>query len=214
MAKGKVKVKDYEKLDDVSIKHVIQLLSRPKDPITKKEACEILNISYNTSRLNKIIQDFKDRQEYSEKRIKENKGKPFSDYDKKSVIIEYLRGASITGIAKLMFRSTASIKTLLKHSSVPLKEDYRGLIPEENWKEIYEKGELAWSAKYECVVEIMSSPIKDSIHGNVYPIWVFGKYNERAYQPWYELGALPVVKELEITGNDIKLTDSIRLDYR
>ena len=47
------KKKSYENLTDSNIKNVISLLEAEK-PITKKEACDILNISYNTTRLNKL----------------------------------------------------------------------------------------------------------------------------------------------------------------
>ena len=45
-----IKKKSYEKLDDINIKRVIDALES-EIPITKKDACEILNISYNTTRL-------------------------------------------------------------------------------------------------------------------------------------------------------------------
>lgn len=211
--KGKVKVREHEKLDDVTLCHVIELLSR-KDPITKKEACEILNISYNTSRLNKILEDFKDKQEYAKRRIKENKGKPYSEYDKKLVIMEYLRGASVASIAKLMFRSSSSIKTLLKNSKVPVREDLGELIPDENLNEVHSVDDLVWSARYNCVAEIMGLHSNNPTHGNVYSVWIFGKHNQRGYQPWYELGTLPIVKELGINGNDVKVTDQLNLEYR
>ena len=60
----RTKKKDYEKLTDANIKHVIELLEAEK-PITKKEACGILNISYNTTRLNNIIQEYKETHQSS-----------------------------------------------------------------------------------------------------------------------------------------------------
>ena len=58
-----IKKKKYEKLDDTNIKRVIAALEG-ETPITKKEACEMLNISYNTTRLSKIIANFREEQEY------------------------------------------------------------------------------------------------------------------------------------------------------
>ena len=77
-ARKNIKKRDHEKLTDSNIKHVISLLESEK-PITKKEACAILNISYNTTRLNTIIEDFKDRKETEEKRKAERKGKAAQD---------------------------------------------------------------------------------------------------------------------------------------
>jgi len=59
---ARVKVKDSEKLDPSNIRHVINLLESDK-PITKKEACSLLRISYNTTRLGNIITGYKERQE-------------------------------------------------------------------------------------------------------------------------------------------------------
>jgi len=56
---ARVKVKDSEKLDPSNIRHVINLLESDK-PITKKEACSLLRISYNTTRLGNIITGFND----------------------------------------------------------------------------------------------------------------------------------------------------------
>ena len=50
----RVKKKSHEKLTDTNVQHVVDLL-KGEDPITKKEACSILNISYNTTRLTNII---------------------------------------------------------------------------------------------------------------------------------------------------------------
>ena len=54
-----IKKKSYEKLSDSNIKYVVGLLSGDS-PITKKEACNILNISYNTTRLNAILESYQD----------------------------------------------------------------------------------------------------------------------------------------------------------
>ena len=52
---AKIKKKEGENLTETNIEKVIGLLEQEK-PITKKQACEILNISYNTTRLTKIIE--------------------------------------------------------------------------------------------------------------------------------------------------------------
>ena len=51
-----VKKKSHEKLDSGNIQRVIDLLEQ-EEPITKKEACEMLNIRYNTTRLQRIIDE-------------------------------------------------------------------------------------------------------------------------------------------------------------
>ena len=70
-----IKKKSYEKLDDKNIQRVIDALE-DKNPITKKEACEMLNISYNTTRLGKIINDYEDTKKHRRGMMDKNRGKP------------------------------------------------------------------------------------------------------------------------------------------
>ena len=51
-----IKSKAHEKLSFDNIERVIQQLEQD-NPITKKEACGMLNIRYNTTRLQRIIED-------------------------------------------------------------------------------------------------------------------------------------------------------------
>lgn len=63
MAIKRVKKQEHEKITDANIKRVIGLLEA-SPPITKKEACEILGMSYNTTRLTKIIEEWKSDRDY------------------------------------------------------------------------------------------------------------------------------------------------------
>ena len=65
-----IKKRSHEKLTDVNIQHVMKLLNA-ESPITKKEACSILNISYNTTRLGTIIEDFVEKKDYLQKKLRE-----------------------------------------------------------------------------------------------------------------------------------------------
>ena len=58
-----IKKKDYENLTKSNIQRVIKLLESEK-PITKKEACQMLRITYNTTRLARIIEDHKDQEAF------------------------------------------------------------------------------------------------------------------------------------------------------
>ena len=69
MPRRGIKKQEHERLDDATLSRVVSLLEQDK-PITKKVACEMLNISYNTTRLNRIIQEYKDRLEFTKRRIK------------------------------------------------------------------------------------------------------------------------------------------------
>jgi len=107
-----VKKKDYENLSATNIQKVIMLLEQEK-PITKKEACQILNISYNTARLNKILDEFDEREKYVAKRKATNKGKRAATYEITEAITNYLRGDSISEIATGLYRSAGFVRAIL-----------------------------------------------------------------------------------------------------
>jgi len=200
MARKGVKKKEHERLDDATLSRVVSLLEQDQ-PITKKAACEILNISYNTSRLNKIIQEYKDKIDFRERRFKQNKGKPFTDLEIQDLITDYLNGDSITKIADGMFRSVHTIKSKISELGLPERRKSPSywkpdIIPDESVSENFELGELVWAARYNSVAEIKAD--KPLGHTGLFRIFVFGKHNEFAYQPWWELGKLDIVKKYNI----------------
>ena len=67
-----IRAKKGENLSRDNIAKVHELLSA-ENPITKKEACSILNISYNTTRLANIIQEHEETMRYRELRKNQNK---------------------------------------------------------------------------------------------------------------------------------------------
>ena len=69
-----IRKKAGEKLDEATLNKVSALLNQD-NPITKKEACEMLNISYNTTRLGKILDDFNETTSYREVRKSQNRDK-------------------------------------------------------------------------------------------------------------------------------------------
>ena len=154
---ARVKKKSYEKLTQQNIQHVINLLN-PTDSstkaITKREACSILNISYNTSRLNKIIEDFHEQKEYRSRRVSQNRGRAARPDEIQDIIKEYLSGENVSNIAKGLYRSPAFVKSILEKIGVPQRptrtedrmQEY--FLPEECVAEDFEVGEIVWSANH------------------------------------------------------------------
>ena len=154
---ARVKKKSYEKLTQQNIQHVINLLN-PTDSstkaITKREACNILNISYNTSRLSKIIEDFHEQKEYRAKRVSQNRGRAARPDEIQDIIKEYLSGENVSNIAKGLYRSPAFVKSILEKIGVPQRptrtedrmQEY--FLPEECVAEDFEVGEIVWSANH------------------------------------------------------------------
>ena len=157
-----VKKKEWENLSPSNIEKVITLLN-PQDggrPITKKEACAILNISYNTARLSSIIDEYNGHKEYVQLRKSQNRGKPASDMEVSEVIRDYLSGDSIATIAKSLYRSSGFVKSIVERVGIPSrgvsKEERStvGYLPEECVAEEFAPGEIVWSALHHAPAEI------------------------------------------------------------
>lgn len=154
----RVKVKDHENLSPSNIKRVISLLNPSEDssekPISKKEACEILNISYNTTRLEKIIEGYLEREAYTKKRKEQKRGTAASKDEIKEIVSEYLAGTPISKIAAAQYRSAAFVSNVIERVGVPERptrvEDKKqvAFLPDQCVKESFEVGEVVWSALY------------------------------------------------------------------
>ena len=153
----RLKKKSHEKLTAQNIQHVISLLnptSSQTKPITKREACSILNISYNTTRLDKIIQDYHEQKEYRSRRVSQNRGRPARPDEIQDIVKEYLSGENVSNIAKSLYRSPAFVKSILEKIGVPQrptkvegrKQEY--YLPEQCVADSFEEGEIVWSATY------------------------------------------------------------------
>jgi len=162
MARKIVKKKDYENLSNQNIEKVIGLLnpSSSQKPITKKEACDILNIAYNTTRLNKIIEEYHEKKAYTAQRKKKLRGQPASQAEIAEACESYLQGGTISEISKSLFRSPSFVRTLLETVGVPQrpsnKEEKLGshYYPDALMSDDFAEGEVAWSATYHAAVEV------------------------------------------------------------
>lgn len=221
---ARVKKKSHERLTDTNVQHVIDLL-RPKEkdkkPITKKEACNLLNIAYNTTRLQKIIDEYEERKAFVARRKAENKGKRASKSEIAQCITETLQGESIAAIAKSLFRSPGFVNGVLNRVGVPRRgasasdRSKVGWIPERCISERFVPTEIVWSAKYHAPAVIKKElPYDERYLGHCYQIYVieqidssesFFPFIERggfnAFCPFYDLGKL---EHLEQFGIDLK----------
>lgn len=155
----KVQKKDHEKLTQTNIAHVISLLEADK-PITKKAACEILNISYNTTRLSKIIEEYKAEKAYTEERRAKNRGKPASEFEIQTIVEQYLGGDNVSEIAKRLYRPSTFVQTIIERIGVPTRpvgddKHREDLLPEKCVAEEFREGEIVWSAKFHRPAKII-----------------------------------------------------------
>lgn len=195
---------EEERLDDASIERVIELLE-PKEgkPGTKKEACQILGIAYNVTRLAKIIEDYKKAKAREAERRAALRGKPATNDEIVFVISEYLEGATIDSITKSTYRPVNFVKSILEKNAVPIRatsHDYfrPELIPEGAVRDRFAVGERVYSARYDSIAEVE----KESKGKNgewVYRIWLLAeKWKQYAYQPVEELASLEHLRAIGV----------------
>ena len=194
-----IKKKAYEKLDDLNIKRVISALEDEK-PITKKEACDMLNISYNTTRLSKIINEFRSDQAYRKARKLKNRGKPASHIELQEIIEGYLSGIPVVKIAKNLYRSPAFVKSHIDRIGVPTKVADGELFipPDECVKYEFEIGEWVWfndshpnakGGKAGVIAEDITAKSKRAKveECNIYTIhyWCYLEWRDDFWIPWW-----------------------------
>jgi transposase len=205
MARG-VRKQEGENLSEESIEKVIKALEKDK-PITKKEACEMLSISYNTTRLNKIITEHKEKIEFRTKMRKKMRSQPIDKSTASDIASSYLSGSSLQDISNRTYRSINVVKNVLKKYNIPIRSaavDYFHPIfidDDDAIAENYKIGDLVYSARYDEPATIRNGH-RDSRVGKVYHIWLH-KTAKFAYQAYYELADL---RKLQ-TELDIKMKD-------
>ncbi len=214
-----VKKKEHEKLSDSNILNVIELLEA-SIPITKKSACEILNIAYNTKRLSTIIDNWKEQQRLTKERKAAKKGKPLSKAERIIIIESYLEGEAVIETAKRIYRSVGFVKNVINLIGIPERAtgDEKfivGIIPEQCIAEDFEEGETAWSAVYHspCLIrKKLDDTYNKKYSTNCYQIYISETIDEispyfphvlaggfNAFTAAYDLGKLSHLKEYGVS---------------
>lgn len=113
----------------------------------------MLNISYNVTRLARIIEEYHERKAYVKKRKSQLRGRPATDQEIGEMASMYLRGESLADISKATYRSLAFVKAIIEKIGIPSRileeEDWiPEYLPENCVSDSFEVGEVVWSAKY------------------------------------------------------------------
>jgi hypothetical protein len=206
MATKKRSELEQELMTEANILRVISLLE-PKDtaakPITKKEACGILGMAYNTTRLATILEEFKAKRDRDATRRAALRGKAATEEEVKYIIQEYLEGATVDAISKSTYRGTTFVKAILDKYSVPVRVPGHSyfkpeLIPEGAVRDRFTVGEVVYSARYDSTARVDTEQPHPE-HGWVYRIWLLSeKWLQSAYQPAEELASLQHLRELGV----------------
>lgn len=196
------KASSSDRLTDSNIEKVIGLLSAEK-PITKKAACEILGITYNTTRLAELIDKFKSKVQHRNEMFAKKKGKAPEMGEITDIVVSYLEGESIAEISARNYRSPAFVRTILKDTSCPMREIDSSyfrppMIPDEALKKDYDIGERCYSARYQSLATIETKEINKNGDA-VYRIWLESEdWLQFAYQPWWELADLGKIRNFGV----------------
>lgn len=201
MRGSRTKNGDSEKLDPDNLDRVIKLLEDEK-PITKKEACNILNIAYNTTRLASLIEKHKEKKERDRQRRAEKRGKPATPDEVKYIVSGYLEGTTIDSLSNSTHRPTTFVKQILDRYSVPIRNrshDYfrPELIPDGAVRTKFDMGETVYSARYDSLCRVEGEfPHPDEY---VYRVWLISdRWQQYAYQPASELASLKHLEEVGV----------------
>lgn len=206
MATRKRSASEEELMTDANISRVIRLLEpaeEGKKPITKKDACQMLGMSYNTTRLGTLIEEYKQKQVRTAQRKSQLRGKPATQEEKVYIISEYLNGETVDAISKMTYRSSRFIKDVLEGNSVPIRvpgSSYFNpeLIPDGAVRDRFKIGEVVYSSRYDSIARIDAEQKSDK-YGFVYRIWLLSdRWLQSAYQEASELASLEHLRELGV----------------
>ena len=192
---------ESERLDDTNMERVIGLLE-PKDgskAITKKDACQILGIAYNTTRLGTLIEKYKDAKARDAAKRAEKRGKPATDAEIQYAIQAYLEGATIDSISKSLYRGSSFINSILDANAVPRRKVGHSyfkpaLIPDNAVRDKFIIGETVWSARYDSLAQVVGE-----FKPGQYRIYIKNEtHPQYAYQPPEELASLEHLRKIGV----------------
>jgi hypothetical protein len=183
-------------LTEEQYKRVTEYLAQPK--ATKKAACEMLGISYNTKKLAELIERFEQR-ETAAKAARLAKRKTAVTLPEVAMwVTAYLNGESPSEIADGAYRSESVVKLHLEKHGAMLRRVGKvdrlnpPMLPEQCMSDDFEVGQYVWVAAYNCV------GVVKGFYKNAVKVWVLSEgIQEHSYQAPWELGSL---KHLEAIG--------------
>lgn len=193
---------------------VVNKLRFPKEgekAITKKLACEMLGINYNTTRLDKLVDEFLEEKQRRIDRVAANRGKPVTDHEVSCIIEDYLTGESLSSTSERLCRSILFIKNVLNRCGIPLRDAsatyFRPQLLDENFlREELTEGEVVYSARHQELGTIQREA--KSAAGKAY--WVYLASEQKVALMWYDV--LPMQHLIE--KYKLKLVLSQNLDVR
>lgn len=170
------------------MKSVVEKLRLAEKPITKKAACEMLGIAYNTARLDKLVNEYLEEQERRASRIEANRGKPANEYEISTILEDYLSLGAVSTIAERICRSAVFVKNVLVNCGIPLRDKDNSyfnpqLLPLECVEEFLSEGTIVYSAKHQEIGTVKR--IAKTAQGTAY--WVYLGSEQNVALMWYDI---------------------------
>jgi hypothetical protein len=200
MATRRTKTTDTERLDATHIERVIALLE-PKEgkPGTKKDACQILGIAYNTTRLTTILEKYKADKVRDSARRAEKRGKPATQAEVIFCIQSYLEGDTLESISKSLFRTSAFVSNTLDQYAVPRRQSAHSyfrpeLVPDEAVRDRFKLNEKVYSMRYDSIASI-----EKELSAGIYRVYLLSdKWHQFAHQEAAELASLEHLRKVGV----------------
>lgn len=168
---------------------------------TKKRACEIIGIAYNTTRLGTLIEDHLSRQVRDKEIRAKKRTQAVTNEEAAAIIIDYLNGESYDGLSDRHHRSVGMIKNIVEKNGANLRivgsvnAMNPPALPEACITEEVEEGEYVWVCKYGCLGQVVG------FYKGAVKVQVLGEgIQQKCYQPVWELGSL---RHLQALGIDL-----------
>jgi hypothetical protein len=198
---------ENERMTPQNLEKVIKMLNPPEGSDykawTKKEACQFLGMSYNTTRLGTILESYQTKKARDQERRSALRGKPATLDEICFTVTEYLNGETIEAISKALFRSASFVKGILDRNAVPVRTPGHSyfkpdLIPEAAARTAFALGETVYSARYQSLARIDAEG-KHAVHGNIYRVYLLDeRWRQSAWQPAEELASLQHLRTLGV----------------
>ncbi len=175
-------------ISDAQFEAAIQILA---DKGTKKLACEALGIAYNVKRLADKIEEYLDKRDRTARMRKQKRGTTIQPDEGASILELYFAGDAVSVISERFYRPNSIVKNYIESKGANLRAksaDYfnPSFIPDQCIGYSFEAGEVAWSAKHNCTVEILV--VNDE--KEYASVWVSGEHAHKAYIEFFNLGKM------------------------
>lgn len=186
---------------DITDEMYVEAINNLEEGGTKKKSCDILGVSNNKT-MERLILEFQERKDLDRKMRTKMRKQAITKVEVANWVTDYLQGSSFSELSDRYYRSSATIRSKIEQAGALLRTVEKidplhpPMLPDACIAESFEVGEIVWSAKYGCAVEVMG------MYKGAYRIRVANTARqEQAYQAFYELGSLKHLTELGVDIN-------------